>query len=226
MNRILIIIGLTVTALYSIGIYILIKEQIGQLLKMPLNEVGVFLAGVFGPLVIFWLILGFFQQGKELQQSTKALELQAAELNNSVQQQKELVEVSKKQVEAELEALRYEHKKQTDLAKPIFAFSPVRNTHDGSTKSTFDIKVTNVGGTITQMKFPKTGNEFKLNDIQSWETNREIRLKWVYIKNMPKEEYFQIQFTDRLGNVGEERYKIVVNNQNTPPTAEILLTKL
>jgi Fe2+ transport system protein B len=57
---------------------------------MPLNNLGDFLAGVFGPLAIFWLILGFLQQGKELQQNTEALEMQADELKKSVNQEKNL----------------------------------------------------------------------------------------------------------------------------------------
>ena len=222
MNKILIIIGLSATALYSIGIYILLREQICQLLEMPLNEVGDFLAGVFGPLAIFWLILGFLQQGKELQQSTKALELQAVELNNSVQQQKELVEVSKKQVEAALEALQYERQKQIDLAKPDFVFSQVCGSYDGSGKSNFETTAKNIGGTVTQTKFTKKGNPFEFYDTRLWETNGQIKLKWRYVKNMPVEEDFQIQFTDSLGNVGEKQYKIVVNNRESPPTAEII----
>ncbi|WP_162619160.1 hypothetical protein [Tritonibacter mobilis] len=59
-----------------------------------LNEIGDFLAGVFGPLSIFWLVLGFFQQGSELR-------LQVAELANSVEQQKELVKLTKETLEHE-----------------------------------------------------------------------------------------------------------------------------
>ncbi len=122
MTNILTKIGVAATLFYSLAIVILIQNRIGQLYSMPLNEVGDFLAGVFGPLAIFWLILGFLQQGKELQQSTQALELQAKELNNSVQQQRELVEVSRQQVEAEMEALKYERQRQIDLANPNFIF--------------------------------------------------------------------------------------------------------
>ncbi|WP_139795856.1 hypothetical protein [Desulfocicer vacuolatum] len=71
-----------------------------------MNEIGDFLAGIFGPLAMAWLILGFLQQGEELQQSTQALELQAKELNLSVAQQKEMVELTKKQLDLELKELK------------------------------------------------------------------------------------------------------------------------
>ena len=70
-----------------------------------LNSVGDFLAGAFAPLAFFWLVSGYYQQSKgleqnsealkiqaeELQRSTEALQLQANELANSVQEQKNLI---------------------------------------------------------------------------------------------------------------------------------------
>ena len=97
MNKILTTIGAIVTVGYAAFISYLLYGRFGQFNTMSLNEVGDFLAGIFGPLAIFWLILGFIQQGKELKQNTEALELQAQELKNSVEQQKELVSVSRQQ---------------------------------------------------------------------------------------------------------------------------------
>tara|TARA_X000001388_G_scaffold64764_3_gene51026 strand:- start:1720 stop:2364 length:645 start_codon:yes stop_codon:yes gene_type:complete len=79
----------------------LLGDGLLQLKDLALNELGDFLAGVFGPLALMWLILGFFQQGIELRQNREALQLQVAELNASVAQQRELVEVSREQLLAE-----------------------------------------------------------------------------------------------------------------------------
>lgn len=68
-----------------------------------LNEWGDYLAGAFSPLAFFWLIMGYLQQGKELQQNTKALELQAQELQNSVKQQEAQVHLLQKQLQKNLE---------------------------------------------------------------------------------------------------------------------------
>ncbi len=66
------------------------------------------MAGAFGPIAFFWLILGFMQQGAELRVSADALRMQADELKASVQQQTALVEaqqVSLRNYERSLEPL-------------------------------------------------------------------------------------------------------------------------
>lgn len=67
------------------------------------NEWGDFLAGSFGPLALAWLVFAFFQQGKELSASVKALELQSEELRASVQQQTTQAEVATEALKLDLE---------------------------------------------------------------------------------------------------------------------------
>ncbi|RSO39267.1 hypothetical protein [Acinetobacter lactucae] len=87
---------------------------------MPLNEIGDFLSGVFAPLAFLFLYLGYKQQGYELKQNTKALNLQAAELKNSVEQQEELVKATRE----ELDLIKQQHldqfKKELVLRQPYF----------------------------------------------------------------------------------------------------------
>lgn len=90
--------GISTTILYILALLFFRWDTLSELQTNDLNELGDFLAGVFGPVTIFWLILGFLQQGKELKQSTNALQLQAEELNNSVAQQKDLVILSREQI--------------------------------------------------------------------------------------------------------------------------------
>ncbi|EKF8202526.1 hypothetical protein [Pseudomonas aeruginosa] len=87
MNRALSLVGLSLTVVYGLIVGWLVWDRVGTLQAMELNAVGDFLAGVFGPIAILWLILGFFQQGMELRQNNEALHLQATELRNSVRQQ-------------------------------------------------------------------------------------------------------------------------------------------
>ena len=77
-------------------------------LKNPtsLNELGDFLAGIVAPIAFLWLILGYVQQGKQLEQNTKALEqqeralqLQIQEMKESVEYQKQLGEIQKIQLQ-------------------------------------------------------------------------------------------------------------------------------
>ncbi|MDH2633893.1 hypothetical protein [Acinetobacter nosocomialis] len=109
--------------LTTIYLFLVIGFAIFDLDKMrelKPNEWGDFFAGFFAPLVFLWLIFGYYQQGKELQQNTKALNLQAEELKNSVEQQEELVKATRE----ELDLIKQQHlgqfKKDLVLRQPYF----------------------------------------------------------------------------------------------------------
>ncbi|MFS6935305.1 hypothetical protein [Klebsiella oxytoca] len=110
--------GISLSVIY----FVLLSVTINKLnlgLMESWNEFGDFLAGAFSPVAFLWLILGYLQQQKELQQNTRALELQAEELKNSVDQYKEMVLVAREQLTAErdnLETSRFEKESQY---KPI-----------------------------------------------------------------------------------------------------------
>ncbi|WGM26204.1 hypothetical protein [Acinetobacter pittii] len=89
---------------------------------MPLNEIGDFLSGVFAPLAFLFLYLGYKQQGHELQQNTKALNLQAAELKNSVEQQKELVDATREEIDLTKDEIIHQRNKQHIQSQPFFHF--------------------------------------------------------------------------------------------------------
>lgn len=79
------------TAVYIGGSILIMSARFDELLKLDLNEIGDLSAGVFGPVALLWLILGYVQQGKELKLSTTALQLQAQELEKTVEQQVKMV---------------------------------------------------------------------------------------------------------------------------------------
>lgn len=91
-------------------------------ISLHLNEKGDFLAGVFAPLAFLWLVYGYYQQGQELKQNTDALRLQAEELKNSVEQQKEML----KTAHDELELAKAKDNRQISIetiqAQPFFHF--------------------------------------------------------------------------------------------------------
>lgn len=87
--------GVAVTGIYALVLWGVLGAKLWDFEWLALNEAGDFLAGVFGPLTLFWLILGFIQQGYELGQNSRALRMQADELKNSVEQQQRLVEVAR-----------------------------------------------------------------------------------------------------------------------------------
>ena len=83
-------IGLGLSALYLAGLvlYLWLKGQ--NPADLRLNELGDFLGGVSSPLFFLWLVLGFFQQSREIRLSGKALQLQAAEMKRSVDEHRRL----------------------------------------------------------------------------------------------------------------------------------------
>lgn len=125
--------GLGITGGYALLIVIYVAWRINEIASLPANEFGDLLAGVFAPLAFGWLVLGFFQQGHELQASTTALRLQAAELKNSVTQQQELVSVTREQMEAERERARIAELESSRLAQPVFMITGHMSYSDSST---------------------------------------------------------------------------------------------
>lgn len=103
--------GGTITAVYLAGLVYYCYSARTQMAGLSPNEVGDFLAGAFSPLAFLWLVLGYFQQGRELENSANALWLQGQELQNSVTQQRELVEVTREQLAHEREIASAEQRR-------------------------------------------------------------------------------------------------------------------
>ena len=84
------LIGLALTALYLVGLTVYLVVQGQNPAHLRLNELGDFLGGVSSPLAFLWLVLGFFQQSREIRLSNQALHLQAAEMKRSVDEHRRL----------------------------------------------------------------------------------------------------------------------------------------
>ncbi len=91
-NRI--IFGWSITVIWIALWAILLYCDWKSATEMKFNEWGDFFAGASAPLAFLWLVIGYFQQGEELGQNTKALnqqeralQLQVDELKQSVEQQ-------------------------------------------------------------------------------------------------------------------------------------------
>lgn len=133
-------------------------ERLTVLQAMPLNELGDFLAGAFGPMAIFWVVLGFIQQGAELRNSVATLEMQARELANSAEQHRELARVSRAQLEHEQEVVRTQRSEQQRRLQPKFTAN-FENTPDMTIGySSYDFTITNGGGDAHQVGYDLVNN--------------------------------------------------------------------
>lgn len=85
-------VGLALSAVYLIGLVIYLAIQGQNPAELRLNELGDFLGGASSPLAFLWLVLGFFQQSREIRLSNRALRLQAAEMKRSVDEHRRLAD--------------------------------------------------------------------------------------------------------------------------------------
>ena len=141
-------VGFYFSAAYLLFLCALAITAWDKLFAMDPNEFGDLMAGVFAPLAFLWLVLGFFQQGEELKASVRALELQGEELRNSVEQQRELVEVTRAQMNFEIDSL--EEKKFTEERRAQPVLIPIAPNHswlDGSVRVVIGLR--NAGPTAT-----------------------------------------------------------------------------
>ncbi len=115
-----------------------------------LNELGDFLAGIFAPIAFFWLILGYIQQAKQLEQNTQALQqqehalqLQIEEMRESVKQQKEITEIQNQQ---------YNMIKKSALPDFLIMIKDFRAQNiNGIEEYFFTIYCKNIGGEISDL---------------------------------------------------------------------------
>jgi hypothetical protein len=116
------------------------------------NEWGDIFAGLFAPVAFLWLVLGFRQQGRELQLSTRALELQVAELKQSVEQQKELVGVTKQQFLANIDEQERRRIADIQATKPRFSLYQSGSMSGGARGTIiYHFTLRNEGATATNL---------------------------------------------------------------------------
>lgn len=178
------ILGGLVTGVYLVGVATLVYWKHTTIPDLELNEIGDFLAGVFGPVAFLWLVLGYLQQGRELKLSSEALQLQAQELKNSVEQQKELVDITKLQVESEMNRLRsIQERREKDIMPELFA--RVDGTVHMGQQCFLELNIGNDGATIFKAAIDFGGDLSGLN---------------IFIPEWPKGKFQQFSIKFDLDN--------------------------
>jgi hypothetical protein len=133
--------GLIVSIAYVVLMLIYASRMWDAMIAMNPDQFATFLSGIFAPLAFLWLVLGFRQQGDELQNSARALWLQGEELRNSVEQQRALVEVSREQLTADAAARMHAEDEVDRAAQPQLVLSPGGGSYSGPKRSlSFELK--------------------------------------------------------------------------------------
>lgn len=226
MGRTLAAIGIAGTAAYLAGWAWLLFGRWTEISSMQLNNVGDLLAGVFGPLAILWLILGYFQQGIELRQNSAALRLQADELAHSVEQQKQMVQVARDQYASAKEALDFEIKKFHDeqdrvkrAAQPVFITSQ-GGSHSGN-QSKHTVNITNVGAACTNVKVFSEDSTFPISaSTPLLETGKLLQVVFTLPRIPPFDsKRVFVTYNDARGEPGRVEYDLVFHKGDMFSTA-------
>lgn len=121
--------GFAFTAIWSV-LAVVVYLQIVEA-SDGLSEIGSYFSGVVAPIAFLWFIIGYYQQGQELRENTRALERQQVELEKQA---------------AAMSAQAQHLREQTDsLNRPYVIVRP--STEDGNW---YNLIVENTGRTAAQ----------------------------------------------------------------------------
>lgn len=220
--------GIAASVVWLLVVASLLLNDWATLAKLAPNEWGDFFAGVFSPLAFLWLVLGYLQQGEELKLSTRALLLQAEELKNSVQQQRELVEVSRLQVESEREALTFERRLREDAARPILLVAGAGGAFRGDGQCTYNLSIANVGAAVTalllKIKLPG-GSLPTLLDLPIFDKGARHSTSFTVLSTLHgSETTLHVSCTDALGRQAEFSY--LVERESDAPDSQAKFTRV
>lgn len=180
-----------------------------------LNELGDALAGIFAPLAFLWLVLGYVQQGKQLEQNTKALEqqemalqLQIDEMRESVKQQTQLVELQQTEFTCLLKVsepdlffiLDKAHYSLDEMQSRFFIFFSVKNEGDiAKNISLFDLHTNCISRFC--LKLEKNSKE----TMEIWLESDVTKLLKI---NDTAEILTLLKYEDKYGRIYNQKCKI------------------
>lgn len=201
-------VGMTSAYLAGMGIYAACVWP--HILAMGPDGFATFLSGMFAPVAFLWLVLGFLQQGNELRNSADALWLQSEELRHSVTQQRDLVAVSREQLEAERNTAIAHEKRLRAESQPRLRLSYGGNHGDVSGSRFYSYSIANVGPFCTDVMLILP-NELprrtpRLDDRNKIEFNLELAAG-----QLAEDVAVIVTYLDMLGARGDHRF--IVNAQ-------------
>ncbi|WP_256647511.1 hypothetical protein [Stenotrophomonas maltophilia] len=199
------LVGSIATAIWLLLIAAYVWAKWSCFLTMEPNSLGDFVAGAFGPLALFWLVCGYFQQGLELRQNTEALKLQVEELRNSVTHQAQMAEASQQQLQLEMERLQEERARDQalrDEAAPKLSVVNVSNASSYLRESMVDViaDIKNLGDDLELLEQVGRGLVSDVSvqgNLKSLQTIR-VRVKAIELQEHP-DSAVVLKLRDKLG---------------------------
>ena len=178
------------------------------------------MAGFLGPLAIFWLVMGYYQQRAELRQNTQALVLQYEELRESVVHQEVLAVSTADALEDARKDRLAALLPEFEITKGGYDLSPIPNV----TKFTF----TNIGESIKMKTILTSNNVGIVSDgimeaESNWWVKNEARDVSVSLQDMHN-GLFVLEFL--LKNRSESKTVFDVLSEDVGNSREIRVIEL
>jgi hypothetical protein len=199
---------------YGGALAIYAVSTLPEMLAMSPDRFATFLSGVFAPLAFLWLVLGFRQQGDELQNSARALWLQGEELRNSVEQQRQLVEVSREHLIADREQVARQDDVADQAAQPNLTIVSSGGMYSGPER-TLGVKILSAGPSSSDVRLYSGGSE--VGRLPILNAGGEIGTQRRYASPDEVEPLdITIEYTDRRGNRRAQRFNVPVDETAGP----------
>ena len=193
--------GIIVTVIYGLGLATWVYLDWHQFCMLAPNEWGDFLAGTVGPVALLWVVLSFWLQSDELKNSVEALNLQARELQKSVEQQAEMVSVTRDSLEHERSNAAKAHASRQKALEPDLVITYAATVRHGKAVFQFKLRINNVGAQVSRFEFILfDGAETHLQLSQTLFTNGKTVEKDGFRGELPPERLSATaQFTNSDG---------------------------
>lgn len=201
-------VGMVISFIYLIVVFVFIGVN-GLTVMKSWNEFGDFLAGLFSPVAFLWLVLGYLQQQKELQQNTEALRLQAEELKNSVDQYKQMVSIAKEQLTSDLTKIQDEKLIRENQHKPDIKIGALRFQSRSGGIYTFKTEVYSDQREARNVliEFVNGFGNYKKEHRPVVKSSFFLRENQMRIDELPEEVEVIITFESVLGKKYKHRYR-------------------
>lgn len=206
--------GVLVSSVYLTALGVYAWNVSSLMMALTPDEFATFLSGVFAPLGFLWLVLGFRQQGDELQNSARALWLQGEELRNSVEQQRQLVEVSREQLASELEARQRQEDDAERAAQPQLVAPSGGGSYSGPRR---EIRFSVHSGGPTCSDAVILIDDMVIRRTSVLAIGEKIQFSKNYDTPDQVEPFeFLVQYTDLRGNRRQQKFFVPVDEYGGP----------
>lgn len=185
--------------------------------SMSPNEWGDFQAGIFGPLALFWVVMGFWQQGAELRNSRDALILQAKELENSVVAQQDQVNALYAQIESSREIWELDQTADFQKSQPRLRLQATGSSGAVNDFRNFNFELLNVGELCSDLTIRSQDGETvdESKAIPILPNSEKIQLQYlIAVDKEDRDMTVTVDYSDKSGRK-QVRYFVVTINGAT-----------